>query len=80
MVLNADNCVGQNKNNSVLQYMMWRVATGMNSLSSWHSWLLATQNSVQIMVLAYLNACIEMPMLTQLMMFAIYQQIKTFDC
>jgi len=29
--LNADNCVGQNKNNSVLQYMMWRVATGMNS-------------------------------------------------
>jgi len=31
MVLNADNCVGQNKNNSVLQYMMWRVATGMNS-------------------------------------------------
>ena len=31
MVLNADNCVGQNKNNTVLQYLMWRIA---NSLSS----------------------------------------------
>ena len=31
MTLNADNCVGQNKNNSVLQYLMWRVATRMNS-------------------------------------------------
>ena len=31
MVLNADNCVGQNKNNTVLQYLMWRVATGLSS-------------------------------------------------
>ena len=27
MVLNADNCVGQNKNSTVMQYMMWQVAT-----------------------------------------------------
>ena len=26
--LHADNCVGQNKNNAVMQYMMWRIMTG----------------------------------------------------
>ena len=31
VVLNADNCVGQNKNNTVLQYLMWRVTCGLNS-------------------------------------------------
>jgi len=31
MVFNADNCVGQNKNNTVLQYLMWRVVTGLSS-------------------------------------------------
>jgi hypothetical protein len=31
MVLNADNCVGQNKNNTVLQYLMWRVMNGLSS-------------------------------------------------
>jgi len=25
------NCVGQNKNNTVLQYLMWRVATGLST-------------------------------------------------
>lgn len=30
MFLNADNCVGQNKNSTVMQYMMWRVATAAN--------------------------------------------------
>ena len=26
--LQADNCIGQNKNNVVIQYLVWRVATG----------------------------------------------------
>ena len=28
--LNADNCVGQNKNNSMLQYLMWRTMVGLH--------------------------------------------------
>ena len=28
--LQADNCIGQNKNNTVLQYLCWRVSTGRN--------------------------------------------------
>jgi len=31
ITLNADNCVGQNKNNTVLQYLMWRVITGLST-------------------------------------------------
>ena len=30
MVLNADNCVGRNKNNTVLQYLMWRIGVGLS--------------------------------------------------
>jgi len=30
-LLNADNCVGQNKNNTMLQYLMWRVTVGLSS-------------------------------------------------
>jgi len=30
LVLNADNCVGQNKNNTMLQYLMWRVTAGLS--------------------------------------------------
>lgn len=30
LVLFADNCCGQNKNNAVLHYILWRVATNMN--------------------------------------------------
>ena len=31
IVLNADNCVGQNKNNTLmLQHLMWRVTVGLN--------------------------------------------------
>ena len=26
--LHADNCVGQNKNNATIQYLMWRIITG----------------------------------------------------
>ena len=28
--LQADNCIGQNKNNAVLQYLCWLVSTGRN--------------------------------------------------
>jgi len=31
LILFADNCVGQNKNNAVIQYLNWRVRTGKNS-------------------------------------------------
>ena len=30
LLLHADNCIGQNKNNAFIHYMMWRVATGRN--------------------------------------------------
>ena len=29
--LQADNCVGQNQNNIVIQYLVWRVATGKST-------------------------------------------------
>ena len=29
--LHADNCVGQNKNRTVVGYLAWRVATGLNT-------------------------------------------------
>ena len=32
--LNADNCAGQNKNNIMLWYLAWRVATGLNATAS----------------------------------------------
>ena len=28
--LHADNCVGQNKNNTMLQYLLWRVLVGLH--------------------------------------------------
>lgn len=31
ILLNADNCVAQNKNNTMLQYLMWRVTVGLSS-------------------------------------------------
>ena len=30
MLIHTDNCVGQNKNNCVMQYLLWRVITGRN--------------------------------------------------
>ena len=30
MHLHADNCVGQNKNNTMLHYLMWRVLVGLH--------------------------------------------------
>ena len=32
--LQADNCVGQNENNIVIQYLVWRVATGKSTKCS----------------------------------------------
>ena len=31
LLLHTDNCVGQNKNNAFIHYLMWRVANGKNS-------------------------------------------------
>ena len=31
MYLTADNCVGQNKNNALIQYLMYRVLTGLHT-------------------------------------------------
>ena len=30
VTLHADNCTGQNKNNTMMQYLMWRVLTGLH--------------------------------------------------
>ena len=30
ILLHADNCVGQNKNNTMIGYLAWRVSTGLN--------------------------------------------------
>ena len=34
--LHADNCCGQNKNNTMVQYLMWRVLTGLHQTISLH--------------------------------------------
>ena len=34
--LHADNCSGQNKNNTMVQYLMWRVLTGLQQSISLH--------------------------------------------
>ena len=34
--LHADNCSGQNKNNTVVQYLMWRVLTGLHNTVNLH--------------------------------------------
>ena len=31
ILLHADNCVGQNKNNAMIQYLAWRVITGLST-------------------------------------------------
>ena len=31
--LHADNCSGQNKNNIMMRYLMWRVATGLHKFA-----------------------------------------------
>ena len=30
VILHADNCCGQNKNNTMMQYLMWRAMTGLH--------------------------------------------------
>ena len=39
LCLHADNCVGQNKNNMVVQYLVWRVIAGLNETVE-HSFML----------------------------------------
>ena len=34
--LHADNCCGQNKNNTMVQYLMWRVLTGLHHSIGFH--------------------------------------------
>ena len=34
--LHADNCCGQNKNNTMMQYLMWRVLTGLHHTITLH--------------------------------------------
>ena len=34
--LHADNCCGQNKNNTMVQYLMWRVLTGLHQTIKLH--------------------------------------------
>ncbi|RGB22609.1 hypothetical protein C1646_775819, partial [Rhizophagus diaphanus] len=31
LVIHADNCAGQNKNNAMIMYLVWRVASGLHS-------------------------------------------------
>ena len=34
LIIHADNCVGQNKNNIVMEYLAWRVSVSLNTLST----------------------------------------------
>lgn len=36
VTLFSDNCVGQNKNNAMMHYLLWRVMTGKNKKNSLH--------------------------------------------
>ena len=36
MCLHADNCAGQNKNSTLLQFLMWRVLTGLHNTVNLH--------------------------------------------
>ncbi|KAF0516463.1 chaperonin: PROVISIONAL [Gigaspora margarita] len=31
IIIHADNCTGQNKNNAMIKYLMWRVANGLHN-------------------------------------------------
>jgi hypothetical protein len=46
LYLHADNCTGQNKNNTMMRYLAWRVMTGLTVQSHCPFLLLATQNSL----------------------------------
>ena len=49
--LHANNCVGQNKNRTVVGYLAWRVITGLNRTSRL-CWL-ATQDALFMAILVY---------------------------
>ena len=42
--LHADNCCGQNKNNCMMQYLVWRALTGRHTCIILSFWLLGTRN------------------------------------
>ena len=53
MKLHADNCVGQNKNNAMIQYLMWRVIAGLNERA-----LKCKPSAISQMCLFNVNACL----------------------
>lgn len=44
LVLFADNCVGQNKNNAILQYLLWWIVKKLNKSISLNFLLTGTPN------------------------------------
>jgi len=49
VVLNADNCVGKNKNQSMISYLCWRVFSGLHKKITLHFLSWDTQNFHQTM-------------------------------
>ncbi|RGB34582.1 hypothetical protein C1646_760374 [Rhizophagus diaphanus] len=43
LVIHADNCAGQNKNNAMIMYLAWRVASGLHSQIT-YSFIVAVDN------------------------------------
>ena len=54
--LNADNCTGQNKNNALMQYLAWRVLTGLNKSIKISFLPVATLSSRQIVDSGFLSS------------------------
>jgi len=59
LILFADNCVGQNKNHAMIQYLKWRLATGLNKRIELNFILRAIQNSVWIKTLECLKTLLK---------------------
>ena len=55
--LHADNCTGQNKNNCMIQYLLWRAMTGRQLTSQCHSLWWGTLSFLQTGALDYSNIC-----------------------
>ena len=51
--LHADNCVGQNKNNANIHYLMWRVMTGKHKEAHLSFMLIGHTNLLQIVLLTF---------------------------
>ena len=60
--LDADNCTGQNKNNVMMNYLMWRVMTGRHTnITLLFFWLLGTPSSARTGVLGSSSASSSVP-------------------